>query len=63
VKDNDDLIEIEFDSIVKETDAATLIDFGDKKIWLPKSQIDLRSWSKIVGIPQWLVEVKGLDKP
>jgi hypothetical protein len=57
---NEDLIEIEFDRIVKETDQAALIDFGDKKIWLPKSQIDLRSWSKIVGIPEWLAEAKGL---
>lgn len=60
MKGNGDLVETEFDSIVKETDMTVLIDFGDKKIWLPKSQIDLRSWSKIVGIPQWLAEAKGL---
>lgn len=60
MKDSDSFIEIPFDEIVKETEKAVLIDFGDKKIWLPKSQVDLRIWSKIIGIKQWVAEIKGL---
>lgn len=57
----DDMVEIEFDQIVKETEAGgILIDFGEKKIWLPKEPLDLRDWSNIVGIPRWLAEQKGL---
>jgi hypothetical protein len=59
-KNEEDLIEIKADGIVKETEAAVLLDFGDKRVWLPKSQIDMRDWSSIMGIPQWLAEKKGL---
>lgn len=58
---SDDFIELPFDRIMMETDkGGILIDFGEKFVWLPKCALDLRDWSKIVGIPRWLAESKGL---
>jgi len=57
----DDFIELPFDEIVMETDkGGILIDFGEKLVWLPKCALDLRDWSKIVGVPRHLAEEKGL---
>jgi hypothetical protein len=44
-----------YENIIKETDAAYYIDFGDDiKCWLPKSQVELDRVSKTVEIPEWL---------
>lgn len=51
---------IEFDSKVRETELAVLLDIDGEEIWFPKSQIDMRSWSNIVEIPEWLAIEKGL---
>lgn len=59
-KDSDELIEIEFERKAQETEVAVLLVIEGRNVWLPKSQIDLRDWSSIVGIPQWLAEKKGL---
>ena len=55
-----ELIEIEFDQIIRQTDMAVLACIDDKEYWLPKSQIDFREWSNIIGIPEWLAIQKGL---
>lgn len=53
--------------LVRETDAAKLIDFGeDSPVWIPKSQIKsetLQSKSKLMGyeLPVWLAIDKGLE--
>jgi hypothetical protein len=54
------MVEFPFDRIEREMDLALLVDFGDKKIWLPKSEVDYRAWSKIIGVKAWLAERKGL---
>lgn len=51
-KQDDDLIEIEFERKAQETEAAVLLVINGRNVWLPKSPIDLRGWSNIVGIPQ-----------
>lgn len=57
----DDFIELPFDEIMMETDKGDiLIDFGEKWVWLPKCALELREWSKIVGVPRHLAEQKGL---
>lgn len=48
-----------------ETDAAILVsDDGEKKVWLPKSQVefepDARGDGVTVTLPQWLAEEKRL---
>jgi hypothetical protein len=51
---------IEFDSKVRETERAVLLDIDGEEIWFPKSQIDMRDWSNIAEIPEWLAIEKGL---
>lgn len=60
MKDPDDLLEFDFERVVQETETGVLLVIGEREIWLSKSQIDMREWSSIVGIPQWLAEKKGL---
>jgi hypothetical protein len=58
---SDDFIELPFDEIITETaKGGILIDFGEKLVWLPKCALDLKDWSKIVGVPRHLAEEKGL---
>lgn len=54
------LIEIEFDELVEERDTSICIKIGSDIYWLPKSQVDFRGWSKIIEVPEWLAEEKGL---
>ena len=54
------LVEIEFDKLERETEAAILIRVDDKTYWLPKSVVDYREWSNIVGVPEWMAIEKGL---
>lgn len=64
-------MEDEFESFVfefvTETDGAILVEDGDGKYWLPKSQIDYDSGPEYekgdeieIDIPEWLAEEKGL---
>jgi len=53
-------MEIPFDEIVTETDAAWLLDVGDDKIWLPKSQCDIDEDDNTIEVPEWLAIEKGL---
>ncbi len=58
--------EYEFDTLVRETESAWLIEIGSpmdadaKQYWLPKSQVDLSHASKTVVVPDWLATEKGL---
>ena len=55
--------------LVAETDMAILVDDGDTREWLPKSQIEFERQGPqspsterdtlIVTAPQWLLEEKG----
>jgi len=57
---SDGNVEVEFDELLENREASIRIRIDDKKYWLPKSQIDFREWSKIVEIPPWLAQEKGL---
>jgi len=53
--------QLDFESVLKETDKAYQIKFdGANIIWLPKSQT--RILEDIIYVPAWLVEAKGLKK-
>jgi hypothetical protein len=56
-----EMVELEFDRIVKRTEnGGVLIDFGDKQVWFPESALDLKDWSAVVGIPEKMAIEKGL---
>ncbi len=48
------LCDIEYDSIDHETDKAVLFNFGGKKVWLPRSAIEIDFDSKEVTLPEQL---------
>lgn len=54
------MVEVVFDELIENRSMAIHIRIEDKKYWLPKSVIDFREWSKVVEIPVWLAEQKGL---
>lgn len=45
---------IDYDEIKSQTGKAILFKFGDKEVWLPKSQIKMKPGSKAVLVPNWL---------
>lgn len=55
------------DGVLKETEAAILIDVDGDEIWIPKSQIHEDSQVRELGdrgelvIPEWLAIEKGLE--
>lgn len=50
-----------YDSLVRETDKAFLIRFGDDDVWFPKSQVDLDHVAREITVPDWLAEKKGIE--
>lgn len=58
----EDYTTCEYEGVLKRTDKAILIDFGDKKEWLPLSQVIL--WKekdvKKISMPDWMYKQKGL---
>lgn len=54
-------IELDFESIIKETDKAYQIKFDAQTVcWLPKSQV--RILDDILYMPKWLVANKNLEQ-
>lgn len=48
--------------VIGMTDRAVRVDFGDKKEWLPLSQIEVeRGNPDIITVPAWLIEEKELE--
>jgi len=54
----DDLINVNIDRILKESDKAVLIEYCGQKIWLPKKEIRIvqKGDDLIVKVPKWLHE-------
>lgn len=57
----DEIAEISYDRLIRKTDMAMLLLIDKKEVWIPLSQVeDEDVEEKIVFIPQWLAEEKGL---
>ena len=57
---NEEVVEINFDEVIKETALAYLIRIDEDEIWLPKSQCDMDQAGHVVDIPEWLALDKDL---
>ena len=56
------MAEIEYEELLKETDKAVLFNFGDREIWIPKSQIEGDYSDGSVTMSEWLaVENELID--
>ena len=51
----------EYNTIVKTTAKAWLLDIQDQQVWVPKSQCTIDSQSQIIKMPEWLAEDKNLS--
>lgn len=57
----DELVKIDFDEILAESDDAYRFQIGDDKHWIPKSQIStVFEKIKVVHITEWIAAKKGL---
>ena len=53
-----DIVDID-GTMKRQTEKAWLIDFGDKEVWIPKSQIEVDLVDDVVTMPEWLAKDKG----
>ena len=53
-----DIVDIDIDYI-SETEKAYRVSNGDKKFWLPKSQVEYDG-AGTFSMPEWLADEKGL---
>ena len=52
-------IDLNHDGIVRKTEKAVQIDFGDKKEWIPRSQMGALE-DNTIEVAEWLAIDKGL---
>lgn len=53
-----EMIDLDIDDILAETDKAWLVSIGGDEHWLPKSMCEI--YNDQVTMPEWLAEKKGL---
>ena len=56
-------IDLAFDKIIRQTDKAQLIDFGNNEVWIPDSQIDdifEDTTGNTIILSEWIAKQKGL---
>ncbi len=53
------LVSLDYDSILRETDMAVLVDFGEVEEWIPKSQI-AEIEDGLITLYEWIAIEKGL---
>jgi hypothetical protein len=58
-----ELVTIEYDEIRVDDDRHKSILFliGDREVWLPRSLVEVNEDDKTVRVPQWKVELEGLE--
>ena len=59
-----DMVEISGE-LIHETDEAILIDDGNRRVWLPRSQIEMdgtafAGYNIKISVPEWLAQEKEL---
>jgi len=47
-------------TLVHETEKAYLIDDGGKKVWVPKSEVEMSEDESTFTMPEWIAKDKGL---
>jgi hypothetical protein len=56
-----ELVRIDFDKIIHQTDESYLLEICEEEFWLPKSQIkEMKEDEKFVILPEWLAMNNGL---
>lgn len=58
---DEDLVEVEYDELLAETDRAKLFMIDDSEVWIPKSQITYDE-EGVFAIPRWLARKNDLKE-
>lgn len=57
---SNEIIEIYFDELKKETDMAWLVKIDEDEVWLPKSVCELDEKDGVAEVPEWICFEKEL---
>lgn len=57
----DELLPIDYDALITETDEAWFVEIDGRQLWLPKSQCDIDENGSTIQIPAWLCEEEDLS--
>ena len=60
MNDNEETVDIDYDTLKHRTPKATLLIIDKEEIWLPNSQITVNEDENTVTMPEWLATDKGL---
>lgn len=58
--ERNDSDEYEYNRLITIADKAWLLDIDGDDVWLPKSQCSIDIKRKMIAVPLWLAEDKGL---
>lgn len=61
---NDDVLLLDYESLLHTTEAAALINFGDEEVWIPYSLIENVNdfvTDRELMLKRWFVEKKALE--
>lgn len=53
-------LDINYDELVTETEAAWLLSIDGREVWLPKSQCRIYEKTKVIYVPEWLATERDL---
>jgi len=56
----DEMVEVDFDGLIRETEMAWLFRIDRQAIWFPKSRCEVDEDEKVVYVPEWLAIEEGL---
>lgn len=55
------IIDVNYDDIIHETEAAYLFLFDEEEIWLPKSWIEVDTKAKVITLPEYRAVEKEIE--
>ena len=58
--DNDEKIKLEYEALIRKTDAAWLVQIDGEKHFFPFSECSIYENAKAIFVPMWLAKKKGL---
>jgi len=58
---SEEMLELKYDEMIRETELAWLLRFGDDEAWLPKSLCENDCENYVISVPGWMVKKKELD--
>lgn len=58
--ESDEMVTVDYDELLHETDLARLFDINGEEVWLPKSICKLDKDDSTIEMPEWLANKESL---